>query len=124
MENKYTTQNPCFWENLQKIVNESEIIIDRPKGTRHPKFPDAPAYPLDYGYLSNTSSMDGEGIDCFVGTLKDKSITGVLCTIDMMKKDSEIKILIACTPEEMNLAYEHLNKPDFFKAILVYNILN
>ena len=74
MENNETIQNPHFWKNLQKIVDESKIIIDRPKGTHHPKFPDAPVYPLDYGYLSNTSSMDGEGIDCFVGTLKNKSI--------------------------------------------------
>ena len=27
-----------FWEYLEKIVHENEIIIDRPKGTKHPIF--------------------------------------------------------------------------------------
>ena len=108
-----------FWEFLQKIVNESEIKIDRPKGSHHPNFPDAPAYPLDYGFLEGTSSMDGEGIDCFVGSLGDNIIRGILCTVDSQKKDSEIKLLINCTDIEMNIAYEHLNKPSFFKALLI-----
>ena len=112
-------QNQLFWQNLQKLVDDSKIIIDRPKGSHHPKFPDAPAYPLDYGYVKNTKSMDGEGIDCFVGSLKNKIISGILCTIDMIKRDTEIKILIGCTLNEINIAYDHLNKPNFFKAILI-----
>ena len=47
-------QNQLFWQNFQKLVDDSKIIIDRPKGSHHPKFPDAPAYPLDYGYIKNT----------------------------------------------------------------------
>jgi inorganic pyrophosphatase len=27
-----------FWALLNKLVSENEIIIDRPKGTRHPKY--------------------------------------------------------------------------------------
>jgi inorganic pyrophosphatase len=111
--------NKSFWRNLQKLVDKSKIVIDRPKGSKHPKFPDAPACPLDYGFLKDTSSMDGTEIDVFVGSLKSKNVSGILCTIDMMKKDSEIKILIDCTKTEMNIAYEHLNNPEFFKAILV-----
>ena len=29
-----------FWNALDELVNNSEIIIDRPKGTVHPKYPD------------------------------------------------------------------------------------
>ena len=108
-----------FWESLQDLVNQSEIVIDRPKGTHHPRFPEAPLYPLDYGFLSGTTSMDGQGIDCFCGSLKGKVVRGILCTVDMMKRDSEIKLLIDCTEDEMGIAWEHLNKPDFFKAILL-----
>ena len=108
-----------FWDYLQKIVDESEIIIDRPKGSHHPRYPEAPAYPLDYGYLDGTSSMDGEGIDCFLGSLDDGIVSGVLCTIDMLKRDSEIKVLISCTDDEMVIAYSHLNSPGFMKALLV-----
>ncbi len=28
-----------FWEAIDTLVNQSEIIIDRPKGTVHPKYP-------------------------------------------------------------------------------------
>ena len=52
-----------FWTALDELVNNSEIVIDRPKGTAHPKFPNF-IYRVDYGYLRNTSSMDGAGMNC------------------------------------------------------------
>ena len=27
-----------FWKTLDSLVNDSEIVIDRPKGTTHPKY--------------------------------------------------------------------------------------
>lgn len=27
-----------FWNALDELVNNSEIVIDRPKGTAHPKY--------------------------------------------------------------------------------------
>ena len=56
-----------FWKILDSLVNDSEIVIDRPKGTTHPKYSDF-IYKVDYGYLKNTSSMDGAGIDVWVGS--------------------------------------------------------
>lgn len=32
--------NRDFWEALDKLADNSEIVIDRPKGTAHPKYPD------------------------------------------------------------------------------------
>lgn len=111
--------NEKFWEYLQNLVDSSKTVIDRPKGSLHPKFPNSPSYPLDYGYLDGTYSMDGEGVDCFVGSLNSRVVTGVLCTVDVMKKDCELKILISCSPTEMELAYNHLNSPDFFADCLI-----
>lgn len=54
--------NKEFWEALDNLVRESEIVIDRPKGTVHPRYQDL-VYKVDYGYLKNTFSMDGGGID-------------------------------------------------------------
>ena len=85
------------------FINNSEIIIDRPKGTAHPRFPDF-IYRVDYGYLKNTASMDGAGIDIWVGT-GGKKIDAIMCIVDLMKKDSEIKILIGCTEEEKAIVY-------------------
>ena len=59
--------NKEFWKALDELVSKSEVIIDRPKGTVHPKFPDF-VYKVDYGYLKDTSSMDGAGIDVWLGS--------------------------------------------------------
>ena len=107
-----------FWEYLEKIVNENEIIIDRPKGTRHPKY-NGIIYIVDYSYIKNTKSMDGNGIDVFIGSEIKQNIDAIICSIDMLKKDSEIKILIGCTEKEKIEIYDFLNNSKFFKAILV-----
>jgi hypothetical protein len=39
-----------FWNQVDKIISSSEIVIDRPKGSCHPKYTEA-IYPIDYGYL-------------------------------------------------------------------------
>lgn len=95
----------------------SEIVIDRPKGTAHPKYPNY-IYRVDYGYLKNTSSMDGAEIDVWVGS-GDKRIDAIMCTVDLMKKDSEIKLLIGCTEEEKSIIYETHNDSQFMKGVLI-----
>ena len=107
-----------FWNAIDKIVSESKIIIDRQKGTAHPRFPDF-VYRVDYGYLENTSSMDGGGIDVWVGTDERKQIDAIMCIVDLMKRDSEIKILIGCTEAEKDIVYQTHNETDYMKGILI-----
>ena len=95
-----------FWQALDELVVGSEIVIDRPKGSTHPRYP-AIIYQVDYGYLKSTSSMDCEGIDIWVGT-GEKRIDAVMCIVDLNKRDSEIKLLIGCTEEEKQ---HHLQVP-------------
>ena len=111
------TYNENFWLSLDELIKNSEIVIDRPKGTAHPKYPDF-IYHLDYGYLKNTSSPDGEGIDVWVGS-GEKTADAVMCIIDLTKKDSEIKILLGCTEEEKQIVYNTHNTP-FMKGILIH----
>ncbi|MCX6656309.1 MAG: inorganic pyrophosphatase, partial [Candidatus Bathyarchaeota archaeon] len=61
----------------------------------------------DYGYLEGTSSMDEDGIDIFVGSDPSRRVDAIICTVDLVKRDSEIKILIGCTEAE-KLAVEQL----------------
>ncbi len=107
-----------FWTALDNLVNQSEIVIDRPKGTAHPRYPDF-IYKVDYGFLKNTTSMDGAGIDVWVGTDERKSIDTIICTVDLMKRDTEIKILIGCTEEEKEIAYKTHNESEHMKGILI-----
>jgi inorganic pyrophosphatase len=110
--------NNVFWEYLEKIVQNNEIIIDRPKGTKHPKYNDM-VYEIDYGYIKNTKSMDGGGIDVFVGSDNNKNIDTIVCIIDLLKKDSEIKILIGCTEEEKIKVNNFLNNSEYMKALMI-----
>lgn len=107
-----------FWIALETLVGQCEIVIDRPKGSRHPEWP-AIVYPLDYGYLKGTTSMDGAGIDVWIGTRPDRRIVGVVCTVDLIKRDSEIKILIGCTPDESAAVMAFANADETMRGALI-----
>jgi inorganic pyrophosphatase len=101
--------NISFWQEMNQLVITNLIILDRPKGSTHPRYPDV-IYPFDYGYLENTTASDGGGIDVWVGSLKiaehldgDELLTGILCTFDTLKRDAEIKLLIGCTKEDVEI---------------------
>ena len=111
------TFNNDFWRALDSLVDNSEIVIDRPKGTAHPKYPDF-IYKVDYGYLKNTSSMDGAGIDVWIGS-GEKKIDAIMCIVDLMKRDSEIKMMIGCTEEEKQIVYQTHNETEYMKGILI-----
>ena len=109
--------NEDFWKALDELVSNSVIVIDRPRGSAHPRFPDF-IYKVDYGYLKDTASMDGAGIDVWVGS-GDKKIDAIMCIVDLMKRDSEIKILIGCTEEEEMEVYRTHNETQYMKGILI-----
>jgi inorganic pyrophosphatase len=106
-----------FWKAVDSLVQESEIVIDRPKGSHPPRYPEI-VYPVDYGYLKNTSSMDGGGIDIWRGTGVPGQIDAIICTVDLYKKDSEIKILIGCSAAEKTLIMDFHNR-GLMKALLI-----
>jgi inorganic pyrophosphatase len=93
------TPSATFWDMIDQLVQESRLVIDRPKSSTHPRFPSI-VYPVNYGYLEGTSSMDGGGIDVWVGTRGESGVAAIICTVDLLKRDSEIKILIHCTEDE------------------------
>lgn len=112
------THDRRFWLALDGLLEKSKVVIDRPRGSKHPRFPTI-VYPVDYGYLEGTSSMDGGGIDVWRGTAGHNSIDAIICTLDLLKKDSEIKLLIGCTTEEKDLVYEFHNESDYMKGICI-----
>lgn len=93
------TNNEQYWQRLDELVVACGIVIDRPRSTPHPRYPDF-IYPYDYGYLADTQAMDGGGIDVWRGTMPGESVTGMICTVDGQKKDAEMKILVGCTAQE------------------------
>ena len=110
--------NEAFWRMLDDLVKGHEIVIDRPKGSRHPRYPEV-VYRLDYGYLKGTSSMDGGGIDLWLGSKQERRAEAIICTVDTLKGDSEIKLLIGCSEEEMEIANEFHNESEYMKGLLI-----
>jgi inorganic pyrophosphatase len=113
-----------FWHSMQRLLRTNSLMIDRPKGTSHPRHPDM-IYPLDYGYLENTTASDGGGIDVWLGSLNTmtsnadfKILTGILCTFDTLKRDAEIKLLIGCNEKDIQVIR------DFHKDMYILYIPN
>ncbi len=98
-----------FKSELEKLLLSSRVIIDRPKGSAHPRYPEY-IYTLDYGYIEGTKSQDGGGIDVWCGSGNRKKVSGVLVIFDPIKKDSEIKVLVGCNEEESRTALEYSNR--------------
>ncbi len=94
---------------MSELATSSSIFLDRPRGTAHPRYPEV-IYPLDYGYLENTTSGDGAGIDVWLGSQENKILTGILCTFDTLKRDAEIKLLIGCTMEDVETICRFINE--------------
>jgi inorganic pyrophosphatase len=92
-----------FFALLDRLVEESTVTVERPRGRPHPRIPDA-VYPVDYGRLDHTTSADGAELDVFVGTAAGRGVVGVLLTADLVKRDAELKILVDCTADEVRLA--------------------
>jgi inorganic pyrophosphatase len=97
-----------FFESLEEVIRENGVTADRPKGSAHPRFPDL-IYPIDYGYINETQSQDGQGIDVFRGDDESLGVVGIICSFDNMKKDSEVKILYNCTEENIQTAMKIMN---------------
>src|SRR5512138_2707753 len=104
------TPGTAFWQTMMELLTTNALVLDRPKGTAHPRYPDL-IYPLDYGYLENTTAGDGDGIDVWLGSLNNKTLTGILCTFDRLKRDAEIKLMIACSTEALKC------KPSSFEIL-------
>lgn len=101
------SENPHFWQIIDKLVATANVVIDRPKGSSHPRYPGY-TFPFDYGYLEGTTAADGQGIDVWIGSL-EAGATAVVCTVDLVKSDAELKILLGCSPEEIQTIHKDHN---------------
>lgn len=107
-----------FWAALDQLMASSRVVIDRPRGTAHPRYPDM-IYPLDYGYLADTTAMDGGGIDVWAGSDPARGLDAIMVTVDLVKRDSEIKLLIGCTEDEKQLVWHQHNDSESMKGMLI-----
>jgi len=107
-----------FWPFADRFVASARIVLDRPKGSAHPRFPEI-VYPLDYGYLDGTRAIDGDGVDLWRGSLPEPRVTGVIASMDLTKHDAELKLLLGCTEAEMARIDAFHNQAGFVAGLLI-----
>jgi inorganic pyrophosphatase len=107
-----------FWTQIEQLVGGSRIVIDRPKGSEHPRVAGC-IYPLDYGYLEGTTSSDGEGIDVWIGSARGRGVVGVICTVDLPKREIETKILIDCSDPDIETVQSFFTRMSMGHALVI-----
>ena len=90
-------------EYLGKIVN---VKMDRPMGSKHPKH--GFVYPVNYGYVPNTISGDGEELDAYVlGVFEPvETFEGKVIAIIHRINDNDDKLVVV--PENKNYSDEQI----------------
>lgn len=74
-----------------------KVVMDRPMGSKHPKWNFI--YPINYGYVPNTISGDGEELDAYiVGIFEPVEEYEGKCIAAIHRLDDDDKLVIA--PEE------------------------
>ncbi len=108
LSNEYYSIMDKIIDELKKefIGNEIEIIIDRPKGTRHPKHD--MIYKVNYGYIPNTKSSDNEEIDCYLLGVDEpvERFIGTCIAIIKRTNDNDDKFVIV--PKGINYSNEEI----------------
>ena len=104
---------------LDKIVS---IKIDRPFGSAHPKH--GFIYPVNYGYVPNTISGDGEELDAYLlGVFKPlEEYTGKCIAIIHRTDDNDDKLIVV--PQEKEYSDDAIEalvefQEQYFKHILI-----
>jgi inorganic pyrophosphatase len=95
------------------LGKEVEVIIDRPLGSKHPKHDFI--YGVNYGYVPNTKSPDGEEMDAYcLGINKPvKKAKGICIAIIHRTNDNDDKLVIV--PRGTKLSDQEIEKQTEFQ---------
>lgn len=106
-------------EYIGEVVN---VKIDRPFGSNHPKH--GFIYPVNYGYVPNTISGDGEELDCYVlGVFEPvDEFSGKCIAVIHRTNDNDDKLIVV--PEDKNYSDDAINalvefQERFFEHIII-----
>jgi len=106
------------WEYWEKVIQEKGYEIDRPIGSRHPRY-EYIVYPVDYGFIPNVMGWDGMEQDIFVGS-PEGPLVGIILTADFHKGDREFKLLWGLNEEQVRFVHEFFNKePKIMTGVLI-----
>ena len=81
-------------DSREYIGKKVHVVMDRPMGCTHPKH--GFIYPVNYGYIPNTVSGDGEELDAYVlGEFKAcDTFDGVVIAVIHRVNDNDDKLVV------------------------------
>ena len=99
-----------------------KVKIDRALGSKHPKFD--MIYPINYGYVPNTVSGDGEELDCYIlGVFEPvKEFKGkCIAVIKRINEDDDKLIIVPRDKDYSNEQIEALTELQerYFKSEII-----
>ena len=108
--------------NKNYIGKMLEVKIDREFGSKHPNHEFI--YPLNYGYIPDTVSGDGEELDCYVlGVFEPiKEFKGKCIAVIHRINDNDDKLIVV--PEDINYSDDAIEalvefQERFFEHIII-----
>ena len=111
-------------DNNDYLEKNIKIKIDRPFGSKHPKH--GFIYPVNYGYVPNTISGDGEELDAYLlGVFEPvDEFEGKCIAIIHRTNDDDDKLVIV--PEGKNYSDDAINaltefQEQYFEHIIIRN---
>ena len=95
-------------DSYKYIGKTVRVKIDRPINSKHPKYDFI--YPVNYGFVPNTISGDGEELDCYVLGVNEpiKEIEGKCIAVIHRLNDNDDKLIVV--PEEKEYSDEEIRK--------------
>ncbi|MDP3488475.1 MAG: hypothetical protein Q8S19_11200 [Bacillota bacterium] len=106
------------WEFWEDTIKERGWVIDRPIGSKHPRY-NYIIYPVDYGYLPEIMGWDDMEQDIFVGN-PEGPLVGIVLTADFHKGDREFKLLWGLTKDQVATIHAFFNKePELMIGLLI-----
>ena len=106
-------------EYIGKVV---DVVVDREFGSKHPKH--GFIYPVNYGYIPNTVSGDGEELDAYIlGVFVPvKNFKGKCVAVIKRTNDDDDKLVVV--PEDKNYSNEQIDaltefQERFFEHIII-----
>lgn len=100
-------------ESYNYIGQNVKAIIDRPLNSKHPKH--GFIYPINYGYIPNTISGDGEELYCYVLGVNEpiNEVEGKCIAVIHRTNDDDDKLIVV--PEGKDFSDEEIKELTYFQ---------
>ena len=100
-------------ESYNYIGKTVQVKVDRPINSRHPKHDFI--YPINYGYIPNTISGDGEELDCYILGIDEplEKFEGECIAVIHRINDDDDKLIIV--PKGKNFTDDEIRKITHFQ---------